>query len=306
MSTEAEQGVDDQDLNAGTQESETVTGTQTDDSEGSGSETNSATDQSNQESEQGQPEGDDVSDEVVVSIGDEEPPPSQDEAKAPEWVRELRKQKREDAKRIRNLEAQLAQHTTEKQPVELGQEPKLEDFDFDTEKYKAALSGWLEQKRVVDAEAEKAKQQQKAQEQSWQEKLTTYGEEKSNLKVSDFDEAESSVQSTLNTMQQGIILQGAEKPALTIYALGKNPKKAQELASITDPVKFAFAVAKLEKDLKVSNRKAPPPESKINGNSRPSGSVDSTLETLRSEAARTGDYTKVFAYNQKRKAAKPK
>ena len=102
------------------------------------------------------------------------------------------------------------------------------------------------------------------------------------------------------------MLQGADNPALVIYALGKNPKKAKELADIKDPVKFAFAVAKLEKELKVTNRRAaPPPERVVSGTGRSSGAVDSTLERLREDAARTGNMTKVIAYKaQKRSATK--
>ena len=105
-------------------------------------------------------------------------------------------------------------------------------------------------------------------------------------------------------MQQGMIVQGAENPALLVYALGKNPKKAKELASITDPVKFAFAVAKLETNLKVTKRKASSrPESKINGTGRPSGSVDNTLDRLRAEAEKTGNYTKVSQYKKQKQSA---
>jgi hypothetical protein len=90
---------------------------------------------------------------------------------------------------------------------------------------------------------------------------------------------------------------------LVIYALGRNPKKAKELAEIKDPVKFAFAVAKLEKDMKVTNRKqAPAPERVVTGTGRSSGAVDSQLERLREEAARTGNMTKVIAYKRQKKA----
>jgi hypothetical protein len=100
------------------------------------------------------------------------------------------------------------------------------------------------------------------------------------------------------------VLQGADNPALVIYALGKNPKKAAELAKIEDPVKFAFAVAKLEKELKVTNRKAAPaPERMVSSTGRVSGAVDSTLERLRAEAEKTGNYTKVLQY-KRQKAAK--
>jgi hypothetical protein len=90
-----------------------------------------------------------------------------------------------------------------------------------------------------------------------------------------------------------------------IYALGKNLKKAKELSEITDPVKFAFAVAKLEKDLKVTNRKAaPPPEKIVSGTGRSSGAVDSTLERLRAEAEKTGNMTKVIQYKAQKRASK--
>ena len=124
------------------------------------------------------------------------------------------------------------------------------------------------------------------------------------MKVRDYDFAEDVVQDTLSVMQQGMIVQGAENPALLVYALGKNPKKAKELASITDPVKFAFAVAKLETNLKVTSRKASAkPEKKISGTGRPSGSVDNTLDRLRADAEKTGDYSKVFQYKKQKQSA---
>jgi len=86
-----------------------------------------------------------------------------------------------------------------------------------------------------------------------------------------------------------------------VYALGKNPTKAAALGAIKDPVEFAFAVARLEAQLKVSEKKpATPPETRVTGNGRVSGAVDATLERLRAEAERTGDYTKVSAYKRQK------
>jgi hypothetical protein len=99
------------------------------------------------------------------------------------------------------------------------------------------------------------------------------------------------------------MLQGADNPALVVYALGKNPKKAQELAAIKDPVKFAFAVAKLEKELKVTNRKGSPCTRTHVRNWSSFWAVDSTLERLREEAARTGNMTKVIQYKAQKRAA---
>ena len=265
-----------------------------------GDEQNSDADQQDQDS--GNDDAEDDADEVIVSIGEEAPPP-EEQAHAPGWVKELRKANREKEKRIRELEAKLTQ-TTEKKPVILGPKPKLEDHDYDADRFEAALADWFDRKRVADAEAQKAQQAEQAQKQAWQEKLDGYGKAKAELRVRDFEDAEAVAQELFNITQQGVVLQGADNPALVIYALGKNPKKATELAKIEDPVKFAFAVAKLEKELKVTNRKAAPaPERMISSTGRVSGAVDSTLERLREEAARTGNMTKVIQYKAQKRAA---
>ena len=239
------------------------------------------------------------SDDVVVTIGEEPPPAEEEHAQAPEWVRELRKSHRELQRKNRELEDKLKTGTAETKPATLGVKPKLEDHDYDADKYEQALANWYEQKRKVDEQAAKAEADAKSANEAWQSKLTSYGKAKTELKVKDFDDAEVVVQETLSQTQQGIILQGAENPALLVYALGKNPKKAKELASITDPVKYAFAVAKLETQLKVTNRKAaPPPEKTVRGTGSVSGTVDSQLERLRAEAEKTGDHTKVIAYKR--------
>jgi hypothetical protein len=239
-------------------------------------------------------------DDVVVTIGEEAPPAEEEHAQAPEWVRELRKSHRELQRKNRELEDKLKTGTAETKPaVTLGVKPKLEDHDYDADKYEAALANWYEQKRQVDEQTAKAEAEAKSANEAWQAKLTSYGKAKTELKVKDFDDAEAAVQEAFSTTQQGIILQGAENPALLIYALGKNPKKAKELASITDPVKYAFAVAKLETQLKVTNRKAAPaPERTVRGTGSVSGTVDSQLERLRAEAEKTGDHTKVIAYKR--------
>ena len=271
-----------------------------DDSEQVGDEQNSGTDQNDQQSGDDQNEGDE--DEVIVSIGEEAPPPDE-HAQAPGWVKELRKANREKEKRIRELEAKLTQ-TSEKKPVALGPKPKLEDYEYDADRFETALADWFERKRHADAEAQKAQQAEQAQQQAWQEKLAGYGKAKAELKVRDFEDAEAVAQELFNITQQGVVLQGADNPALVIYALGKNPKKAAELAKIEDPVKFAFAVAKLEKELKVTNRKAAPaPERMVISTGRVSGAVDSTLERLRAEAEKTGNYTKVLQYKRQKQAA---
>ena len=241
-------------------------------------------------------------DELIVTIG-EEAPPQEEEKPAPEWVRELRKSHRELQKRNRELEAKLTQDQAPKAP-EIGKKPTLEDFDYDAEKFENSLAQWFERKRQADEQAAKVQADIEKQQQEWQAKLQGYGKAKAELKVKDYDDAEGIVQESFNTTQQGVILQGADNPALLVYALGKNPKKAKELASISDPVKFAFAIAKLETQLKVTNRKAAsPPEKTVQGTGRVSGTVDSTLDRLRADAEKSGDYSKVMAYKRQKRTA---
>jgi hypothetical protein len=240
-------------------------------------------------------------DEVVVSIG-EEPPPPEEQARAPDWVRELRKSHRDLQRRNRELEEKAKSVAVEQKP-QVGKKPTLEDLDYDAERYEAALSSWYDQKRRADEVEGKAREAAAAQDRAWQAKLDSYGKAKAELKVRDFEDAEHFAQETFSVTQQGVMLQGAENPALVIYALGKNPTKAKELSSISDPVKFAFAVAKLEAQLKVTPRKAPPPpERAVRGTAPVSGTVDSALERLRDEAARTGNMSKVMEYRRQQKA----
>jgi hypothetical protein len=251
-------------------------------------------------------DGDGESDEVIVSIGEEAPPP-EEQTHAPEWVRELRKTNRELQRQNRELQGKLQSTAqTETKPVVLSKKPSLEDHDYDSEKYELALSNWFDQKRQVEDINAKQEAEVMNQQKAWQSKLDGYGKAKAELRVKDYEDAEAVAQELFSITQQGVVLQGADNPALVIYALGKNPKKAKELSDIKDPVKFAFAVAKLEKELKVTNRRAAPaPERIISGTGRSSGAVDSTLERLREEAARTGNMTKVIQYkSQKRSASK--
>lgn len=250
--------------------------------------------------------GEGATDDVVVTIGEESPTSTEEDHKAPEWVRELRKSHRETLKRNKELEEKLAAVSgAQQKPAEqLGPKPNLDDFDYDTERYEKALDAWYDRKRAIDEQVVKANAEKENQQKAWQSKLDAYGKAKTELKVKDFDDAELIAQDTLSITQQGVILQGAENPALVIYALGKNPAKAKELGSISDPVKFAFAVAKLETQLKVTNRKSvPAPEKTVRGTGSISGAVDSQLERLRAEAEKTGDYSKVVAYKKSKRQA---
>jgi hypothetical protein len=248
-------------------------------------------------------------DEVVISLGDE-PAPEEDDKRAPEWVRDLRKSNRELVRRQRELEAENARlkGSAGGQPaaVVVGEKPTMEGCDFDAEKFERDLEAWHTRKREADEQQRKQKQTEEQQQAQWQGRIDSVKKAATTLKVKDYDDAAQVFEDSFAPIQQAIILDGPDDPktsALLRYALGKNPKKAKELAGIQNPVKFAFAVAKLEAKLKVTPRKqAPTPDKVVRSSVAGAAAVDNELERLRKEAEKTGDLSKVFAYRQQQRA----
>lgn len=241
-------------------------------------------------------------DELLVSFGDElevaEDPEEKKFKEAPKWVRELRKANREQARRIKELEA-AAQKPVEAQKIKLGEKPTLEACDFDAEEFDKQLATWYETKAKVDKQEADEKMKKDAETRAWKQMIDSFEQKKKALKVKDYADAEATVADLASQTQLGIIVQGAENPALLVYALGKNPKKAKELFAITDYVKFSFAVSKLEATLRSTERKPETKPEQTRRSTTATVSSDRTLERLRSEAERTGDYTKVREYKQK-------
>lgn len=245
-------------------------------------------------------------DELVVSLGEASDPADDEQQRAPEWVRELRKSNREKDRRIRELEQRVAQAAPAQQAIVVGDKPTLEGCDFDADKFERDLEAWHARKVEADRQTREREQAQQQDQQRWQTRLEAVTKAATGLKVRDHEDAQASFEDAFSIVQQGIVLGGpedAKTSALIRYALGKNPKKAQELAAIKDPVKFAFAVAKLETQLKVTPRKsAPPPDGQVRSAVAGAAAVDNQLERLRQEAAKTGDYSKVLAFKNQQKA----
>lgn len=243
--------------------------------------------------------------EFVITVGDEEPEPSDEDdfsgKPAPAWVKDLRKKEREARKRIKELEAQVQQAKPADKPIEVGPKPKLADFDYDEDQFETAVEQWHERKSQVEQQqAAKQAEEEKAK-QAWQQKMQSYEERRQNVasKVKDFEEVEEAAKDKLTPTQQGILIHAAENPELIMYHLGKNPKKAQELSAITDPVLFAFAAAKLDSQMKIQTRKpATQPEKKPSGSAGLAGAVDQKLAQLEAKAAKTGDRTELIKYKK--------
>ncbi|MEG2567318.1 MAG: hypothetical protein RSA84_14035, partial [Acinetobacter sp.] len=243
--------------------------------------------------------------EFVITIGDEEPEPSDDDdfsgKPAPTWVKDLRKKEREARKRIKELEAQVQQAKPADKPIEVGSKPKLADFDYDEDQFENAVEQWHERKRQVEQQqAAKQAEEEKAK-QAWQAKMQSYEERRQTVaaKVRDFEEVEEAAKDKLTPTQQGILIHAAENPELIMYHLGKHPNKAKELAEITDPIQFAFAAAKLDSQMKIQTRKpSTQPERKPSGSAGLAGAVDQKLAQLEAKAAKTGDRTELIKYKK--------
>jgi hypothetical protein len=131
------------------------------------------------------------------------------------------------------------------------------------------------------------------------------------LKVPDFDDAEETVAATLSVAQQSAIMAYAEQPEALIYALGRNEKKAHRTCRHhRHPQVLSPTVARLEaKDLTVTTaKKSPPKPAKVvSGATAPATAIASkTLERLEAEAEKTGDRSKVHAYQREQKRKKGK
>jgi hypothetical protein len=233
--------------------------------------------------------------EIVITFGDEKPDeeePVQDSS----VIQGLRKANRDQAKKIKEFEHKQA---TEKKPVELGERPTIENCGWDEDKLSSETDKWFEKKQEVGRlEAERTSTQE-TQTKAWQEKLSSYAQFQTELKVKDFEDVEDVVKDSLSTAKQGLILQGSKNSAKLVYALGKNPKKLAELKAIKDDVEFIFAVAKMEASLKVSTRKPKTgPEPRTKGSGGTAGAVDNVKARLVKEAIKTGNFSKVHAYNK--------
>lgn len=251
----------------------------------------------------GEPPADD--EEFVITVGDEEPEPSDDDdfsgQPAPAWVKDLRKKEREARKRIKELEAQVQQAKPADKPIEVGARPKLADFDYDEDQFESAVEQWHERKRQVEQQQASKQAEEEQAQQAWQTKMQSYEERRQTVaaKVRDFEEVEEAAKDKLTPTQQGILIHAAENPELIMYHLGKHPNKAKELAEITDPIQFAFAAAKLDSQMKIQTRKpATQPERKPSGSAGLAGAVDQKLAQLEAKAAKTGDRTELIKYKK--------
>lgn len=233
--------------------------------------------------------------EAVAPEGEEAQPQNRTFRKVREIANAALKDKRRLERELEEIRAKLP-----KPEPTLGPKPTLDQFDYDETKFSEAYDRWMEQKAAMDAADRQKLDEQRRQEEEVENFKKSYKTRAESLGVDDFKEAEAEVGSMLNPTQTGLLMRGADDPAVLVYALSKSPARLIELSKITDPVKFTVAVAKLEINLSAKRPNRPAPEPRVNSERSSAGhsAASSALEKLRDEAARTGDYSKVVAYKK--------
>lgn len=246
--------------------------------------------------------------EEIGFAGAESPTAKEGEQETPairqirEAHRESERKRKEAERKLAEIEASRVNPTAEALP-ELGPMPGIEDFDFDVEAHKEAVTAWFGRKQAKEAaERRKADEQQNAQ-KAQQATIDRYKTEADSLPVdrARYKAAETEIDTSFSPMQKAVLLQST-MPAKLVYALGNSPERLEKLSKITDPIALAFELGRAETAITSTKpaRKAPAPDTPLSVAGTGAGAG---LERLYADAQKTGNYT---AYFNAKRAAKPK
>lgn len=224
--------------------------------------------------------GDSDADGYSLRIGDEEIPLTEEDddhvdgQPAPQWVKELRKGFKETQKENRELRRQLEE--IQSRPVEVQQpqsdvippKPTLESCEYDETAFEQAMTDWHEKKiRAEQQKQQKERQQQEVQER-YNQRIAKHQERAAKLPVKDYAETEAIVRSELPSVHQSILIHAADEGSeLIAYALGKNQQLRQRVAAETDPIRAAFLLGQISKQVSLAPKpkKAIKPEPEVRG-----------------------------------------
>lgn len=214
-----------------------------------------------------------------LRIGDEEIPLVEEDdhidgQPAPQWVKDLRKGFKEQQKENRELRRQLEEQQSKPQEQQathseiIPPKPSLESCEWDEERYDHELTEWHEKKsRAEQVNQQRQRQQQEVQER-YKQRLTAHNERAAKFPVKDYQEVEAIVRNELPQMQQSVLIHAADEGTeLIAYALGKNQQLRQRVAAETDPIRAAFLLGQISKQVSLAPKpkKATRPEPVVRG-----------------------------------------
>lgn len=249
-----------------------------------------------EETEVGFEEDENQQDENAVEIGFAD---DEQEEETP-LVRKLRDQLREAHRQNRRRPAVV---DDDPEPAVPARPRSVTDFDYDEDRFNAAIDEHLEAKEAHLAWKARQDDRERSRKTAQEEQTKRVEQQRNALGVSDYDQRAATVRETLSDAQMAILIGGADNPAQLIYALGRSQTRLALLAGEENLAKFAVMLGKTEKEVKVTKRQAPPPETQVRGATASlSTGPDKHLERLEREADKTGDRSKVIAYRREQRA----
>lgn len=230
------------------------------------------------ETESEQPQ--EQTEEYSLRVGDEEIPLTEEDddhvdgKPAPQWVKDLRKNNREKDKELRELRRQLEQIQTK--PAEAQQpqsdvippKPTLESCEYDEAAFEQAMTDWHEKKSRAEQQKQQQQRQQQEYQQRFQQRIEAHKQRAAKLPVKDYQEMEEIVRAEVPDLHKEILIHCADEGSeLIAYGLGKSQQLRQRVAAETDPIRAAFLLGQISKQVSLAPKpkKAIKPEPEVRG-----------------------------------------
>lgn len=224
-------------------------------------------------------QAEDQPDEQVLQIGDEEVSLQDDDENidgkpAPHWVKELRRGFKDTQKENKELRRQLEElHAKPAEQPSLAQEalpakPTLESCDYDENKFEQAVTDWHEKKNRADQAQKQQQQQQQEYQQRFQQRVEAHHQRAAKLPVKDYAEMEEVTRAEVPDLHKEILIHAADEGSeLIAYALGKNKQLRQRLAAEKDPIRAAYMLGQMSRDVRLAPKpkQTPKPEPEVRG-----------------------------------------
>lgn len=209
---------------------------------------------------------------------------------APEWVKQVRQENRELKRQLKQRESQQEQQQV------LREKPTLDAHDYEEDSYQADLEQWFVEKQQHDVKVQ-------AEAQKYQQYHERYRSDVDAVRAvkPDYDAAETVVVETLSENKQHLLQMLVHNPAKVVYVLGKNsPEQLEKMANLDD-IQFAREIVLMEQSMSTVKRNPNKPKPKSHSLEGMAGGGDTKLAKLEAEAAKTGDRSKIHAYNRSKK-----
>ena len=220
-------------------------------------------------------------DEYSLRIGDEEIQLTEEDDEhvdgqpAPQWVKDLRKNNREKDKELRELRRELEQvksKPAEQQPLQqvdvIPPKPTLESCDYDEVAFEQAVTDWHEKKIRAEQSKQQQLRQQQEYQQRFQQRVEAHQKRASTLPVKDYQQMEEIVRAEVPDLHKEILIHCADEGSeLIAYGLGKSQQLRQRVAAETDPLRAAFLLGQISKQVSLAPKvnKAIKPEPEVRG-----------------------------------------